>query len=291
LDEPAGAALWWFWYVHGDASEGRALLSTLLAAPDGEDDGSRAEALLGAAQLAQTQADYVEAQQLLQRSVALFRRMGDPRGTSGALLAAGFVARLQENYDHAVTLLEEARRLAQAIGHPFITAASLHHLGMIAADYRRDYPTAHHLLDQSLELYRALALPRFVALLHLSLGDVALAEHQPDLARDLLHNSLATMTEAGEELGLHGALDSLAHLAAVDQNPVRAVRLAGAAQHLRTLHGTRSWPTTERIRTDWQAAARIDLGDSAYETAWTEGIVMSRDEAVTHALDRTSNDA
>ncbi len=280
-----GAALWWFWYVHGDASEGRALLADLLAAPGGEEDGVRAEALLGAAQLAQTQADYVVAEQLLQHSVALFRRVGDPRGTSAALLAAGFVARLQENYDSAVSLLEEARGLGQGIGHVFVTAASLHHLGMIAADHRRDYRAAHQHLNESLELYGVLALPRFVALLHLSLGDLAVAEGQLDLAGDLLHHSLATMIAAGEELGLHGALDSLAHLAALKHNFERAVCLAGAAQHLRDLHGTRSWPTTERNRTGWLADARIDLGDSAYETTWAEGLAMTREECLTQALD------
>jgi tetratricopeptide (TPR) repeat protein len=286
-----GAALWWFWYVHGDASEGRALLTTLLAGPDGDDDGSRAEALLGAAQLAQTQGDHIEAERLLQQSVALFRQLGDHRGTSAALLAAGFVARLQENYERAVTLLEEANELAGSIGHLFITAASLHHLGMIAADHRRDYPVAHQLLEQSLGLYRALALPRFVALLQLSLGDVALAEDQLDLARRLLHESLATMMEAGEELGLHGALDSLARLAALKHDPERAVRLAGAAHHLRTLHGTRSWPTTERAREGWQAAVRIDLGNPAYESAWAEGLAMTRDAAVTESLNGTGDDA
>jgi tetratricopeptide (TPR) repeat protein len=285
------AALWWFWYVHGHVTEGRALLTTLLSAPGGTPHRARAESLLGLSQLAQTQGDHVVAARLLQRSVALFRQLDDPQGTCTALLAEGFVARLQEDYATAVALLEEARTLAEGIGHRFVVAASLHHLGMVAADHRQDHAAAHRLLNQSLELYRALALPRFVALVLLSLGDVALAEGQIDLARELLHDSLATMEAAGEELGIHGALDSLARLAAADHHPGRAVRLAGAAQHLRTLHGTRSWPTTERARVGWLNVARTELGDSAYETTWLAGLSMTREAAVTQALNGTAEDS
>jgi tetratricopeptide (TPR) repeat protein len=97
---------------------------------------------------------------LLEESIALYRALGDQRGTAGALFWSGFVARVQEDYDSARSLLQEALHLSRAIGDRFFTAASLHHLGMMAADAQQDYLAAGSLLEESLTLYRTLQFPR-----------------------------------------------------------------------------------------------------------------------------------
>ncbi|HEY5882862.1 MAG TPA: helix-turn-helix domain-containing protein, partial [Nakamurella sp.] len=237
------AALWSFWYIRGYATEGRALLAALLDLPEAAPASTpRATALLGAGQLALTQGDHAAAWVSLQESIALHRLLGDERGTAAALLAAGFVARLQEEYRTATTLLDEGLTLARATGHTFIVAACLHHLGMIAGDFHQDNAAARRLLEESLELYRALDFPRFIALVLLSLGNVALAEADHDRAHDLLRQSLVGMKQIGEKLGIHGALDAFGQLAITQEHAERAVRLAGAAERLRAASGTRSWP-------------------------------------------------
>ena len=174
------AAMWWFWYVRGYATEGRAQLAILLALPDAVTKTPyRAEAFLGEGSLAMTQGDYVAAARSLDKSIDLYRGLGEQRGTAAALLSAGFVARVQERYSAAETLLSEGLDIARATGYAFITAAVLHHLGMIAADAHQNYEAARSLLDESLTLYRTLDFPRFVALLLLSLSDLALAENNP----------------------------------------------------------------------------------------------------------------
>ena len=140
--------------------------------------------------------------------------------------AAGFVARLQEEYQTATTLLDEGLTLARATGHTFIAAACLHHLGMIAGDVHHDNAAARRLLEESLALYRALDFPRFIALVQLSLGTVALAEADLDRAHDMLRQSLTGMAQIGEKLGIHGALDTFGHLA-IAQGRHRASRQTG----------------------------------------------------------------
>ena len=122
-------------------------------------DRARAQALLGAGQLAMTQGDHAAAWTSLQESIALHRVMGDERGTADALLAAGFVARLQEEYQTATTLLDEGLTLARATGHTFIAAACLHHLGMIAGDVHHDNAAARRLLEESLAAVSRARLP------------------------------------------------------------------------------------------------------------------------------------
>jgi predicted ATPase len=283
------AAVWSFWYVRGYATEGRALLAAVLALPEGAAASpARAQALLGAGQLALTQGDHKAAWTLLQESIALHRVLGDERGTAAALLGAGFVTRLQEEYRTATALLDEGLELARATGNTFIAAACLHHLGMIAGDVHHDNTAARRLLEESLALYRALDFPRFIALVLLSLGTVALAESDLDRADEMLRQSLTGMEQIGEKLGIHGALDTFGQLAVAQGHTARAVSLAGAAERLRATSGTQSWPVVQRTRARWQACARQTLDETAYQAAWEQGQTMNREEAIAFALEETS---
>jgi predicted ATPase/transcriptional regulator with XRE-family HTH domain len=282
------AALWSFWYVRGYATEGRALLAALLALPEAATASrARAQALLGAGQLALTQGDHAAAWASLQESITLHRLIGEEKGTADALLAAGFVARLQEEYQTATALLNQGLALARATGNIFIAAACLHHLGMIAGDVDHDNSAARRLLGESLVLYRSLGFPRFIALVLLSLGTVALAEADLDRAHDMLQQSLTGMKQVGEKLGIHGALDTFGHLAITRGQTERAVRLAGAADRLRATSGTHSWPVVQRTRTRWLASARQTLDETAYQAAWEQGHTMNREEAIAYALEET----
>ena len=156
---------------------------------------------------------------------------------------------------------------------------------MIAADLDHDHPTARRLLQESLTLYRTLGFPRFVALVLLSLGDVALAEGNPARARELLHESLNGMREVGENLGIPGALDTVAHLAVSQGQAERAVRLAGAAEQLRTASGTHPWPVAERTRTHWLASARNTLDETVFRAAWEQGRTTTQQRAIAYALE------
>jgi predicted ATPase/transcriptional regulator with XRE-family HTH domain len=283
------AALWGFWYIRGYATEGRTHLVALLElAQDVASPRVRAEALLGAGQLAHTQGDLTAAAALLTECVALYRQVGDTRKTAEALLGAGFVARLQENYASAQTLLGEALQLGRGTGHVFVAAAALHHLGLIAGDADGEYERAQGLLTESLQRYRTLGLPRFIALVELSLGDTALAAGELARARQFLREGLLRMSTTDETLGLHGALDSFAALAAAEGHLDRAVQLASAAAHLRETTGTRSWPAVERRRAQWWEAARQQLGDTAFRRLCKLGGTETREESITHALDEHS---
>jgi predicted ATPase/DNA-binding XRE family transcriptional regulator len=281
------AALWPYWYVRGHATEGRVQLRAFLALPDPGDGHvvrARAEALVGAGQLAQTQGDYPAARLFLTESVALYRSVDDQRSTAAALLAAGFTARVQEDYHSARGLLEQSLMLARMTGHTFVVAAALHHLGMIAADADGDLVVAERLLEESLALYTSLGLPRFVGLLHLSLGDVACARQDYGQAHQLLTAGLTGMRQAGEKLGVHGALDSLARLAAGKRNWPRALILAAAADRLRNVTGSRAWPVVERHRSQWIACAHNHLDEGEFASAWTRGETLTLEEAIRYAL-------
>ena len=165
-----------------------------------------------------------------------------------------------------------------------MTAAALHHLGLLAADADGDTEGAGRLLQESLATYREQGLYRFSALLLVALADLAISRGDRQLARRLLTEGLQLMTQVTERLGLPLAVDSVAHLALDEGDAERAVRLAGAAARLRTLHGTRDWPTVERRRAGWLTAARQALPSATFAAAWEEGQAMTHDQAVAMAL-------
>jgi predicted ATPase/DNA-binding XRE family transcriptional regulator len=287
------AALWMFWYVRGHATEGRAHIVAFLTPPTPattQAERARAEALLGAGQLAQTQGDYPAAAESLEMSIQSYRDLGDEHSTSAALLAAGFTARVQENYPAARRLLQQSLTLARNTGHDFVVAAALQHLGMIAADADHDLPTAQHHLEESLTLYRSIGAERFIALLQLSLGETAGAQRLFARAQLLLTQGLTGLTQVGERLGIHGALDSLARVAAGQQLWDRAVTLAAAAERLRRSTGSRSWPVVERNRNQWLAHAHQKLTEPELSSAWARGDAFTPEQAVSYALHKKEPD-
>jgi alkylated DNA nucleotide flippase Atl1 len=96
------------------------------------------------------------------------------------------------------------------------------------------------------------------------------------------------MKQIGENLGIHGALDTFGQLASAQGQPERAVRLAGAAERLRATSGTQSWPVVQRTRESWLASARQTLEETAYQAAWEQGQTMNREEAIAYALEEAS---
>ena len=98
--------------------------------------------------------------------------------------------------------------------------------------------------------------------------------------------SLTGMREVGENLGIPGALDTVAHLAVTQGQIERAVRLAGAAEQLRTASGTHPWPVAERTRTHWLTSARETLDETAFRAAWAQGQATTQQQAIAYALKR-----
>jgi predicted ATPase len=282
-------ALSWFWYVRGHAVEGRAHLDTLLAtdpAPTapGPTTAVRVAALQGAGHLAQTQGDYRSARTYLDQAIALTRATHDQPGLAAALLAGGFVARVDEDYPTALRMLHEAAALATATGSDFLLAATHHHLGMIAADACRDPTTARRHLHHSLSIYRRLHLARFEALVLLSLADSAHLERDLPSAARLASRSLQLMQTTGEQLALHGALDTLAGIALSQHDPARGVPLAGAAARLRQLHNVQSWPVVQRRLQEQLTAAQSKLTPAEYQDLWDDGYTLTPPQALDLAL-------
>ena len=79
-------------------------------------------------------------------------------------------------------------------------------------------------------------------------------------------------------------LAGFAHIAALQGEPRRAVRLGGAAAAQTESSSTPLIPLFEALLTEGLEMARRALGEEAYAAAWAEGRLLSVEDAVAEAL-------
>ncbi len=278
------AALWRFWDIHSNFTEGRSWLERALEKGMSAPAPVRAKALNRAGVMAWRQGDHAAAQALLEESLTLFRELGDQRGIANVLNYSGNIAWAQGDLERAKALHEESLAIRRALGDQGGIASSLGNLGNIAWA-QGDYERAKVLYEECLALFRELGNQWGVANVLNNLGVVVRAQGDYGRARVLLEESLMLFRELGSQWGIANALEELAKLAGVKGQRERAVRLLGAAESLREAIGA---PMYLPERSDYEQIVtelRFALGDEAFAVAWEEGRTMTLEQAIAYALE------
>ena len=84
------------------------------------------------------------------------------------------------------------------------------------------------------------------------------------------------------------ALPGLAGLATLEGDPVRALRLAGAANALEEDAGIWAFPPIRARHERWLEAAREGVDPQAREAAWAAGRALNLEETVAYALEHAT---
>jgi non-specific serine/threonine protein kinase len=323
-----GGALWWFWLVRGNLSEGS---SWLKAALNGNPPPPvRAKALTGAGRLMSEQGALQEARALLEESVALFRVLGDVRGLANAVDNLGIAMAYQGIGERARTLFEESLALFRKAGDRWGIAEVLHNLGNIAqiledgdgamalaeeslrirrelGDERGiamsllnlagpavndgDYERATVMFEEAMALARELGDKNYVAMVFMGQGEVALKRGELEQATAQFSEGLMIAQETGDvQLVLYDLLN-LAGLAGAKGRAERAARLWGAVESLCEETSLDIYFTSDTDHLDgYRVAARAELGEAAWERVWEEGQAMTLEEAVSYALEEEDTD-
>jgi len=250
-----GGALLHFWWLRGYLSEGRVELAQALAGSQGGvATPVSAKALLAAGTLAALQGDYAQAEALCGESLALFRALGDRRGSAHSLITLGYDALHQSDYAAARSLLEEAERLYRKVEDKDGIALALDYLAtmlLYQGEYDRastlieeavvlsreggdswslahalgilalvmycqgDLTRAHAPLEESLALARQEGYKEYIAYALWIAGQVALLQGEQASARSLFEESLAFFKEMGRRQYVAQALSGLARVSLV----------------------------------------------------------------------------
>jgi tetratricopeptide (TPR) repeat protein len=264
-----------FWFRRGYLREGRRWLDEVLAMPAAR-SAARAKALATAGLLAALQSDWPETKRWSQAGYEASLDVGEPRYAAWSLMTLGRTALAEGESERAIALFEEAGRYGQEAGDASETMPLVpFNLGYLALS-RRDFDDARRQFEQAVERFGhdRYGLARSLA----ALGSVELNQGPDDDAIATLQRSIEASREVGDRDDLAWALE-LIGVAHSRSDPLRAVRLLGAAELLRETLGGRL-DGLELDLHEQALAALSAIDDEARAAAWEEGRRLSPNEAV-----------
>ncbi len=312
-----------FWELGGFFQEGRRWLQRALERTQGSVSLQRGHALLAAADLSSAITDFDYGLHCVQQAQQLFQQLGDQRGEIDARLKYCDLAALAGKETNVQAQAEEALRMAEQIAYTLGIAKARRVLGTIAYDADRpeaaiqyhlpnlalwreldspfelaralinlgvslleigEYAAARQAFEECRDIYQSLGYQRGVALAMHDLGETAYKMGEYANARELLRESLRIRRQLGLPRGYPYSFELLAQVNESEGRYEQAVQLLAAADTLRIRIGAPLEQVAQKHVTAVLARARAQLGDVAFELAWSKGATISTEQAIALAL-------
>jgi tetratricopeptide (TPR) repeat protein len=173
---------------------------------------------------------------LLERSLAIWRDLGDRDQQARELNSLGITRNHLGDVDGGRSLLEESAAISREVGSDLRLAAALTNLGQLECD-AGNFDRATQVLQEALAIDQALGDMLGVALDQQSLAGVCLRAGRAREARDLLSSMADYVVSCGDPELLATTLEMCAANAAQFGEGLRAAHMAGAAQAVRQKSG------------------------------------------------------
>jgi predicted ATPase len=275
-----------YWYGHGPRLEGHALLARALALPEADaPNAARAQALIGAANMAMTEGKHTAAETLLDQAAATFRALDQPLAIANALGLAGYCALARGDVGTAWDRFHEAMEWSERSGDALAQMNGRVGLGD-AALLAGDHATAAAHYGEADRMGRRDDMPVTASAWPLrNLAYVALRRGDAAGAFAAARESSERYRQGQNPYGMVECLVAFAGTAAARGQLARAVRLLGAADaQTHVMGGGFSNPVELAEMARVRGEARAALGDEACEHARAEGAAMTLEQAVALSL-------
>ncbi|MFZ5988221.1 MAG: diguanylate cyclase [Bacillota bacterium] len=240
--------------------------------------------------VARGQGNYEKAESLFKEHLAYCEEVGDKYGTTDSLLSLAELARSQKNYGLATHYYKMCLELGHELGFKALIGRSLKDLGEIAR-YQGDFDKARELYDESLYLLMESGDNGDLVWVYRDMAELELQKGNYYEAKTNYLRSLKTWRDSNQRVPLlvFFNLEGLAGVALLQQDPVRAATLLGAADAL--------FETVKRIiaRDDiYEYKCRLEnvkigLDEQIFRKAWDEGHNMSLEDALDYAMEEIDN--
>jgi non-specific serine/threonine protein kinase len=278
-------AMWWFWWLQGEHTEGLAILDDALALPGArERTPERGRALVAAAALAMMRFAPRDIEGMYREGFDITREHGDREGTAFALVGLGYHAMLHGiGPETARSYLTRSLALYEEIGGAWGTAASLFALGRVAM-LQGDLSQARTWLDRTLALSEEFGDRQGIAATLNTLALIARIKGDPARAVALHRRALRHYRAVDDHGNLAASLETLAGAFGEIGQPDRAARIFGAAETLRAQHGTPVLPSEAPMVAADVAQVRAALGEEAFAVARAAGGHLTIVDAIAEAL-------
>jgi tetratricopeptide (TPR) repeat protein len=271
-------ALALFWYRHGYMTEGRRWLQRAidLTAEDGGAPLAHLAHWLGV--LLQQQGEPRDALPLLERSLAIWRDLGDRDQQARELNSLGITHHHLDDTGTARSLLEESAAISREVGSDMRLAAALTNLGQLESD-AGNFDRATQVLQEALALDTRQGDILGVALDQQSLAGVHLRAGRAREAGDLLSAMAGYVVSCGDPELLATTLEMCAANAAQLGEGLRAARLVGAAEAVRQKTGI---PIKQpELLEEFLVPARATTAPEQWDAALAAGRALTQQQAAT----------
>ena len=273
-------ALGQFWFQHGHVPEGRRWLERAIdLAPD--DTGAplgRLAHWLGV--MLDEQGELEAGLRFLERSLAIWRELGDRDQQARELNSLGITHRWLGHLDTARSMLEESAAIAREIGSDYRLAGALTNLGQAESE-AGNLDRAAQVLQEALTLDRKQGDAWGVVLDQQSLAVVSLRAGRIAEANDLVSATFDYVATSGDTATLVSAIEQSACIAAELGDGMRAARLAGAAEAIRDQAGTPITQPDAALLERFLAPARATIDREAWDAALAAGRALTQEQAIT----------
>jgi non-specific serine/threonine protein kinase len=285
------AALRPYWEWQGYLFEGRDWLRAVLALPIEDGAGktllaARAKALSEAARLVCLQNDQVQATELADESIALWRQLDNPEGLAMALLHRGWAAYASGEYEVAKRMYwEEGLQQLPPDGDTWLRAQLLFHLGA-AAGFTFDFEQMRSFYAQCSELFEQVGDRSSVADVLKDQGGMSLLEGNCEQAINYLLKSLKMCYELGHRqfmttgLCLLGLAFGLIEKPTPTRASIHSAQISGAAENLMETIGLTPWTRTNPFIQMIHQQIRSRVDEESWQEAWDYGCALTAEQVI-----------
>jgi predicted ATPase/serine/threonine protein kinase/DNA-binding NarL/FixJ family response regulator len=248
--------------------------------------GEVANALFQLAWLVSVHGEYTRGQALFEEALVLFRKAGNELMV-GAILFESAEWLFWSTLGDAATIrqrLQQGQALITKVGDPLWSAMSSW-LAVLVALSEGETARAFSLIKESLAIFREMDSRWHLArTLHI-LGRVEAQQGELTAARNSYQESLALCRQLGEKWIIPFNLEGLASIVAAQGELRWAAQLWGAAEALREGIAFPLLPSDRASYEQAVAAARAQLGEEAFASAWAKGRAMPLEQVIAQALE------
>ena len=267
-----------FWYQHGHATEGRRWLQRALELASADGGAPMAGVAHGLGVLMDQQGEAQAALQLFELSLAIGRELGDRDRQARELNSLGIAYRHLGDVETGRRMLEESIAISRELNGVRLGAAlaNLGQLESAAGNLDRAGEVIQEALDWDSERGDVFG----VAVDQHSLALVNLRAGRPAEARRLLAGIIDYVATSGNTSILLNSLELAAAIAVCLGEPLRAARLAGAAELLREEAGMQITAQELAMLEEYLAQARREVTPEAWDADLAAGRALAKRDAV-----------
>jgi predicted ATPase/class 3 adenylate cyclase len=269
-----------FWYHHGHTTEGRRWLERALELTSEEAGAPLARVAHGLGLLLSEQGDDAAARPFFERSLAIWRELGDQVQQARELNSLGISLHHLGQMDAARSALEQSIAIARELDNQGRLAIALSNLGQLESA-TGNFDRATHALEEALAIDQGTGDVFGVAVDQQSLAMVSLRAGRPQEASEMLSRVLDYVISSGDPDFLANVLELSACIAAELGEGLRAARLVGAAEAIRHKSGIQIAPTDVVLLERFTAPARAALARHVWDAELAAGRALTEPQAVT----------